>query len=113
MSIERTLRGIETVQVRLEADIQRDEKALAEYKLQSEKAFEHEKRLKELLAEHARLNAALDLDKVDRQAVVAASDGEEAPALDVESIITAAVPMRGKAENQPSRPKKETADLSL
>lgn len=112
MSVERTIRGFETVQARLESDIQRDEKALAEYKLQSEKAFEHEKRLKELLAEQARLNAALDLDKDDKQAVVAVSDGEEAPALDVESIIiTADAPIRGKTDTPTTRPKKETADL--
>jgi hypothetical protein len=76
MSIERTLRGLETVQSRLEADILRDEKALAEYKLQAEKTFEHMERLNDLLAEQIRLNAALDLDKDDKQATIADNDND-------------------------------------
>ena len=99
MSIERTLRGLETVQSRLETDIQRDEKAQAEYKLQSEKPFEHEDRLKELLAEQARLNAALDLDKDDKQATVA--DTEESASIDSESVICADAPMREENEGEP------------
>jgi len=77
MSVERTLHGLETVESRLEDDIERDEKALSEYRLQSENPFEHEARLKELLVEQARLNAALDLDKDDRQATVALEESEE------------------------------------
>ena len=93
MSIERTLAGLETVQSRLESDLERDEKALAEYKLQREKPFEHDDRLKELLAEQTRLNAALDLDKSDKQtATFADNDNEEGESLDVANLILADTP---------------------
>ena len=100
MSIERTLRGLETVKERLDTEIDRETKALAEYRMQSEKPFDHEERLKELLVEQARLNAALDLDKDDSQAVVADNDNEEgsSPVIDVDSIIRADVPLRDGGE---------------
>jgi hypothetical protein len=94
MSIERTLQGFETVHSRLESDIERDEKALAEYRLQSEKPFEHEDRLKELLAEQSRLNAALDLDKDDKQATTAENDDNEVNIINTESVISADAPLR-------------------
>ena len=99
MSIERTLRGLETIKARLENEITRDDKALAEYKAQSEKPFEHEKRLKELLAEQKRLNAALDLDKDDRQAITATTEDEEAAPLDVDSITDSDTPERSNDDN--------------
>jgi hypothetical protein len=106
MSLEHSLRGVDTVQARLETDITRDEKALAEYKLQSEKSFEHEERLKDLLAEQGRLNAALDLDKADSQAAVIDSDDidiatvDKAIAyLDEDSIISTADPSSGEEES--------------
>jgi hypothetical protein len=58
MSVECTMRGLENIAARLSEEIARDERALAEYRVQSEKAFEHKERLKELLAEQAKLNAA-------------------------------------------------------
>ena len=91
MSIERTLRGLETVQARLEADTLRDEKALAEYRLQSEKPFEHMERLNDLLTEQTRLNAALDLDKDDKQATTADNDNDN---------ITADTPERNDNDNE-------------
>ncbi len=113
MSIERTLHGLETVQSRLEADIQRDGKALAEYRLQSEKPFEHEERLKELLVEQTRLNAALDLDKNDTQAAVADSDDDaDFPALDIDSLTSADAPVRWDNDNLVLRPT-GTADLGM
>lgn len=42
MSIERTLRGFEAIHGRLESEIARDQKELAEYRMQSEKPFEYE-----------------------------------------------------------------------
>jgi hypothetical protein len=47
--------------------IERQEKALAEYRAQLNKPFEHEARLRELLAKQAHLNAMLDLDKRESQ----------------------------------------------
>jgi hypothetical protein len=84
MSIERTLRGLESIEARLADEISRDEKALAEYKVQIERAFEHEKRLKELLVEQAKLNTELDLDKDDAQAIVADNDNEAGIVIDVD-----------------------------
>ncbi|MDR3425797.1 MAG: hypothetical protein P4M13_12125, partial [Alphaproteobacteria bacterium] len=93
MSIERTLQGLETVQSRMESDLQRDKKALAEYKLQSEKPFEHEEKLKDLLAKQAQINALLDLDKDDKQATTAADDyNEVGETLDVESLTASDAP---------------------
>jgi hypothetical protein len=43
-------------------------KTFTDYQAQAKRPFEHEARLKELLARQAQLNAALDLDKSDPQA---------------------------------------------
>jgi len=51
--------------------LQRLEKTLTDYQAQAKRPFEHEARLKELLAREAQLNAALDLDKNDAQAAEA------------------------------------------
>jgi N12 class adenine-specific DNA methylase len=80
MSIERTLRGFEAIQGRLESDIARDQKELAEYRVESEKPFEYEEQLKQLLVKQAQLNAELDLGKDDKQAVTAESEGGAAKA---------------------------------
>jgi hypothetical protein len=80
MSIERTLRGFEAIQGRLESDIARDQKELAEYRVESQKPFEYEEELKQLLVKQAQLNAELDLGKDDKQAVTAESEGGAAKA---------------------------------
>jgi hypothetical protein len=46
----------------------RHEKMLVDYQEQLGRPFEHEAQLKDLLARQAELNAALDLDKGERQA---------------------------------------------
>jgi hypothetical protein len=48
--------------------MQRLENTLTDYQAQAQRPFEHEARLKELLARQAQLNTALDLDKSDVQA---------------------------------------------
>ncbi|MGB9154800.1 MAG: SNF2-related protein, partial [Alphaproteobacteria bacterium] len=111
MSIERTLRGLETVQTRIESEIERDEKAMAEYQVQGERDFEHEERLKELLVEQARLNAALDLDKDDKQATTA-DDDEDITFINAESVISSDAPERGDNDNEALNPEK-TAALSM
>ena len=98
LSIERTLRGLETVQARIDTEIAGDEKAMTEYQVQVDLGFEHEERLKELLEEQARLNAELDLDKNVQQTMSADDDGEESEdddaVIDAESVVDADEPER-------------------
>jgi chromosome segregation ATPase len=68
-SIEHTLRGLDRRAEEEQHDIERQEKALADYRAQLGRPFEHEARLKELLAKQAQLNACLDLDKHAAQIV--------------------------------------------
>jgi hypothetical protein len=80
-SIEHALRALDRLAEEERAQIERQEKALADYKAQLDKAFEHEQRLKELLAKQAQLNAALDLDKNEHQVAQdsAETEGKELP----------------------------------
>jgi N12 class adenine-specific DNA methylase len=78
-SIEHILRNLEERREREEREQQRQEKALADYKQQLDKPFEHEDRLKQLLAKQAQLNAALDLDKNERQVAPNDPQSERAP----------------------------------
>ena len=68
-SIEHTLRGLDRRAEQEQQDIERQEKALADYRAQLGRPFEHEARLKDLLAKQAQLNACLDLDKHEAQIV--------------------------------------------
>jgi len=76
-SIEHTLRSLDRLAEAERAETERQEKALADYQAQLGRAFEHEQRLKELLARQAELNAALDLGKNEHQ--VAQDAGETEP----------------------------------
>jgi hypothetical protein len=60
--------------------LQRLEKILTDYQAQTGRPFEHDARLKELLARQAQLNAALDLDKNDAQAAEPEAEPEIATA---------------------------------
>jgi hypothetical protein len=73
-------------------DVERQEKALAEYKQQMGRPFEHEARLKELLAKQAQLNAALDLDKHEAQVVAEAPEAEKAVSASFAARIEGKVP---------------------
>jgi N12 class adenine-specific DNA methylase len=73
-SIEQTVRGLNRRAEEEHLEIERREKAIADYHAQLDRPFEHEARLKELVARQAQLNAILDLDKCDAQALRA--DGE-------------------------------------
>jgi len=66
-SIEHTIRSLDRRAQEEREQIERQEKALTEYRQQLDRPFEHERRLKELLTQQAQLNAALDLDKNERQ----------------------------------------------
>jgi hypothetical protein len=69
-SIEHTLRNLDKLAVEHDVRVVRIEKELADYKLQCDRAFEHEQRLIQLLARQSQLSEMLDLDKGDQQAVV-------------------------------------------
>jgi hypothetical protein len=75
-SIEHALRGLDRKAEDEQREVERQEKALAEYKAQLGRPFEHEGQLKELMAKQAQLNAVLDLDKHEAQVV--AEDREAA-----------------------------------
>jgi len=75
-SIEHALRSLEKAAEQEQDRAARAEKMLADYREQMGKPFEHEARLKELLGRQAELNAALDLDKGERQVAPEAGSGE-------------------------------------
>ncbi|HEX3747665.1 MAG TPA: DEAD/DEAH box helicase family protein [Bryobacteraceae bacterium] len=78
-SIDSVLRGLDRKAEEEQREIERQEKALADYKGQLDRKFEHEARLKELLGKQAQLNAALDLDKHEAQVVAENSEATEKP----------------------------------
>jgi hypothetical protein len=74
-SIEYALRGLDKALADERERAARAEKALRDFEEQAGKPFEHEARLKELLGRQTELNAALDLDKGERQ--IAPPEGDE------------------------------------
>ena len=79
-SIEHALRSLEKAAEQEQERAARAEKMLADYQEQAGKPFEHESRLKELLVRQAAVNAALDLDKGERQVAPEDGGGETAEA---------------------------------
>jgi N12 class adenine-specific DNA methylase len=88
-SIEHALRALDRLAEDERGQTERKEKALADYTAQMDKAFEHEQRLKELLAKQAQLNAALDLDKNEHQVAQDSADaeGKDTPLTDRNSFV--------------------------
>jgi hypothetical protein len=66
-SIEHTLRSIDKLAADQRGLVARAEKELVDYQSQADRPFEHEDRLKRLLARQSELNSQLDLDKGDQQ----------------------------------------------
>jgi len=66
-SIEYALRGLDKAVMEERDRLARAEKMLVDFQEQAGRPFEHEARLKDLLTRQAALNAALDLDKGERQ----------------------------------------------
>jgi Rad3-related DNA helicase len=66
-SIEYALRSLDKAVADEQERAARAEKMLGDFQEQAGRLFEHEAWLKELLARQAELNAALDLDKGERQ----------------------------------------------
>lgn len=77
-SIEHTLRSFDKFAAEQQSRLTRAEKELVDYQAQADRPFEHEQRLKQLLARQSELNSLLDLDKGDQQAT------GESPDLDAE-----------------------------
>ena len=78
-SIEHTLRSLDKLAADQQGRVVPIEKELADYQLQSDRPFEHEQRLKELLARQSELNSLLGLDKGDQQAGDSAPDLKDDP----------------------------------
>lgn len=78
-SIEHALRNLDKLAAEQQNRVSRIEKELADYRLQAERPFEHEERLKQLLARQSELNSLLDLDKGDQQAGDSAPDLKDDP----------------------------------
>jgi hypothetical protein len=91
-SIEHTLRALDRLASDEKEQIERQEKALADYQAQLNRAFEHEDKLKALLARQAQLNSALDLDKGERQI---AQDLQEADPADTRPIRSSVIHSTG------------------
>lgn len=97
-SIEHTLRGLDKAAEEERVRLERLGKTLADYQAQANRPFEHDARLKELLARQAELNAALDLDKNDLQIAN--------PGMNLEEDIAAASDRRESVlqKRHPNRP---------
>ncbi len=104
-SIESALRFLDRDVEAEKSNGERMEKALADYREQLGRPFEHEERLRELLDQQQNINKQLDLDKGDVQAVQAANDNtpqeEEAPDSFVERL---AAERGGKAKARVAEP---------
>jgi len=68
-SIEHTLRALDRRAEDEQHEIERQEKALADYRAQLDRPFEHETRLRDMLSRQTLLNSCLDLDKHEAQVV--------------------------------------------
>jgi N12 class adenine-specific DNA methylase len=86
-SIDHALRSLDRRAEEEQREIERQEKALTDYRAQADRPFEHEARLKELQAKQAQLNAALDLDKHDTQTVAESQEETAVPASFVAKVM--------------------------
>ena len=78
-SIEHALRNLDKLAAEQQNRVARIEKELADYQSQADRPFEHEERLKQLLARQSELNSFLDLDKGDQQGADSAPDLKDDP----------------------------------
>jgi hypothetical protein len=77
-SIEHTLRNLDKLAVDQQNRVIRIEKELADYRVQADRPFEHEERLKQLLGRQSELDSLLDRGKGDQQGAVLAPDKDDA-----------------------------------
>jgi len=76
-SIEHALRSLDRLAGEQQNRVTSIEKELADYQQQADRPFEHDERLKQLLARQAELNSLLDLDKGDQQGAAPVPDQDE------------------------------------
>jgi N12 class adenine-specific DNA methylase len=76
-SIDYVFRRLDRELTDEQQEIERKEKMLADYREQYGKPFEHEEKLRELMAKQQQVNRLLDLDKSDTQAVAAPEEEKE------------------------------------
>ena len=93
-SIEHTLRNLDKLAVEQQNRVARIEKELADYRVQADRPFEHEERLKQLLARQAELNSLLDLDKGDQQGAAPVPDKDDPEIERADACVTS----RGRDE---------------
>jgi len=86
-SIEYALRSLDKLADQEQDHKLRLEKNLADYQAQASKPFEHEARIKDLIARQAQLNALLDLDKNDHQVAQEDEDDNDTPSEIVQQPI--------------------------
>jgi hypothetical protein len=92
-SIEHALRNLDKFALDQQNRVARVEKELHDYQMQADRPFEHEGRLKDLLARQVELNALLDLDKGDQQGAAPAAEKDE-----LETECSAVAPLRVNEE---------------
>jgi N12 class adenine-specific DNA methylase len=78
-SIEHALRNLDKLAAEQQTRIARIERELGDYQSQADRPFEHEERLKQLLARQTGLNALLDLDKGDQQGIESSPERQDEP----------------------------------
>jgi N12 class adenine-specific DNA methylase len=93
-SIEHTVRNLDKLAVEQQNRVARIEKELADYQSQADRPFEHEERLKQLLARQSEINSLLDLDKGDQQGA------DSAPDLKSEPDIERTVPVTSRSRDE-------------
>jgi hypothetical protein len=70
------LRSLDKLAAEQQVRVARAEKELVDYQAQADRPFEHEERLRQLLARQSELNSQLDLDKGEQQGADSASELE-------------------------------------
>jgi hypothetical protein len=93
-SLEHTLRNLDKLAAEQQNRVARIEKELQDYQLQADRPFEHEERLKKLLARQSELNSLLDLDKGDQQGA------DSAPDLKDETDIGRTAPLASRGRDE-------------
>ena len=76
-SIEHALRNLDKLAVEQQSRVTRIEKELADYRVQADRPFEHQERLKQLLARQDELISLLDLDTGDQQGAAPVPDKDD------------------------------------
>src|SRR5260370_27939365 len=99
-SIEAVLRRLDDLAEKEKSELERKEKALADYMEQLNRPFEHEERLRELCLKQGEINRSLDLDKGETQVVADVIPQEDNGADIIIDHLTARRIASGEAEQE-------------